>query len=70
MKFTMACSTWIKEHDEVILEILQKADKMPTVAQIMEQTGFPRWRVEGTLRMVGKQIRMAAARKRMMDYIE
>ena len=67
MKFTMACSTWVKEEDEAVLEILLKADEMPTVEELMEQTGLRRWRVEGTLRMWRKQITMAEARKRIRD---
>ena len=67
MKFTMACSTWIKEHDEAVLEIVAKADKMPPIEALMEMTGLPRFRIEGTLRMMRKQIAMAESRKRMTD---
>ena len=67
MKFTMACSTWIKEHDEKVLEILQQAKTMPTVEELMEKTGLRRRQVEGTLRMWRMQIRIAEARKRMTD---
>ena len=67
MKFTMACSTWIKENDEIVLKILQKADKMPTVDELMEMTGLPRFQIENTLRMWRMQVRMAESRKRMRD---
>ena len=67
MKFTMACSTWIKENDEIVLKILQKADKMPTVDELMKMTGLPRFRIENTLRMWRMQVRMAESRKRMRD---
>ena len=63
MKLTMACSSWIKKYDEPVLEILQKADKMPTVDELTTLTGLPRWRVEQTLRSVRKQVRMAASRR-------
>ena len=67
MKFTMACSTWVKEEDEVVLEILLEADEMPTVAELVERTGLPPRRIESTLRMWIKQIAMAEARKRIVD---
>lgn len=67
MKFTMACGTWIKDHDEKVLEILQKAETMPTVEELMEMTGLRRWRVEHTLKMWRMQIAMAKSRKRMKD---
>lgn len=68
MEFKMACSTWVKEHDEIVLEILRKADKMPTVDELVEMTGLRRFRIEGTLRMWRMQMRMAASRKRMVDW--
>ena len=67
MKYTMACSTWIKDHDEIVLDILRKADRMPTVEELMEMTGLRRFRIENTLRMWRMQIRMAESRKRMKD---
>ena len=67
MKYTMACSTWVKEEDEIILEILRNADVIPTVDEMVEMTGLRRWRIEHTLRMWRKQIAMAASRKRMTD---
>jgi hypothetical protein len=69
MKFTMACSTWVKEKDELVLAILQEARTMPTVAQLAEKIGLPPWRVEQTLRMWRKQIVMAASRKRLPDWV-
>lgn len=67
MKFTMACSTWVREKDEIILEILQKAEEMPTVEELMQMTGLRRFQVEHTLKMWRMQVRMAAARKRLLD---
>ena len=67
MEFTMACSTWVREKDEIVLEILQKAEEMPTVDELMQMTGLRRTQIERTLKMWRMQVRMAAARKHMPD---
>ena len=67
MKFTMACSSWVREPDEIVLEILQRAETMPAVEQLMERTGLRRARIESTLRMWRKQIAMAEKRRRIVD---
>ena len=63
----MACSTWVREKDEIILEILKRAEEMPTVEELTQMTGLRRFQIEHTLKMWRMQARMAAARKRLLD---
>lgn len=67
MKFEIACSSCFRDRDEPVLEILEKAETMPTVAELMTLTGLPEFRVRSTLRRLCQQISMAKSRKRITD---
>ena len=67
MEFELACATWIREEDEQVLKLLREADRWLTSEELSEKTGLPPARVESTLRRLGKQIKMADARKHFLQ---
>ena len=67
MEIEIGCSTWIKEDDETVLELLQASDRPLTVEELCQATGLPAHRVEHTLRMLKKQIAMREGRKKLFQ---
>lgn len=67
MKFEIACGACFRDRDEPVLEILEKAETMPTLKELTELTGLPEFRVRSTLRRLCQQISMAKSRKRLLD---
>lgn len=67
MELNIRCSTWIKEDDEKVLEILQKSDKMLSVEELAERTGLPAHKVKHTLTMLAHQTRDAGKLKEFLS---
>lgn len=58
MEFKVKCASWIKEDDEKVLEALQQSDRMLTAEELSEITGVPLTRVQRTLSMLARQLRI------------
>ena len=67
MDFPIVCGTWIKEADEKVLQVLQAAETMPSVAELSQKTGLSPQRVEHTLRMLAKQTALAKTRNQFLQ---
>ena len=63
MEFKMVCSTWVKENDEKVLNVLRQSYRMLTIEELSEITGLSIFRVRRTLRLLNQQMRMAEQRK-------
>lgn len=56
MEFQIACGTWVKEEDEIVLNILRQSDRWLTATELAQQTGLPLHRIQHTLKMLKQQI--------------
>lgn len=63
MDFKIVCGTWIKEDDERILTVLEKADRWLTAEELCKITGLPLKKVQSTLTKLNQQMKLAEARK-------
>ena len=64
MDLKIVCASWIKEEDEIVLNVLQASDKALSLAELCERTGLPAHRVERTLKLLKQQEGFAEARKK------
>ena len=70
MEFKVKCASWIKEDDEKVLESLQQSDRMLTAEELSEITGVPLTRVQRTLSMLARQLRMGQAREQFLKDLQ
>ncbi|MBR4865394.1 MAG: winged helix-turn-helix transcriptional regulator [Clostridia bacterium] len=63
MDFKIPCATWIKEEDEKVLTLLQKADRWLTAEELAESTGLSVSRVTRTLTLLKKQMALQKGRE-------
>ena len=71
MKFTLACSTWIKDEDEAVLEILRKSDRWLTAPELSAMTGIHPRRVERTIRLMRLSMAQVAMRQKLVrDWLQ
>lgn len=66
MEFSLVCTAWVKEADEKVLELLMASDRWLSAEELAEQTGLPLHRVEHTLEMLRRQMKMASGRRRLL----
>ena len=67
MEFKMVCATWIKEEDEIVLNILKESDRWMTAEELSEITGLSIGRVRRTLALLAQQMRMARGREKLLE---
>lgn len=67
MEFKMVCATWIKEEDEIVLNILKESDRWMTAEELSEITGLSIGRVRRTLALLAQQMRLARGRKKLLE---
>ena len=70
MELKIVCSTWIKDADNKIIEVLREADKWLSVEELSARTGLSEHRVKGTLRLLRQQREMYDSRKRFLKMVE
>ncbi len=64
MDLKIVCSTWIREEDEKVLNILQESDRWMSVEELSAVTGLPERKVKRTLRLLIQQMKLYESRKR------
>lgn len=66
----LLCGTWIRNEDEMIIDMVRFSDRELTIEEICNMTGLPEYKVEHTLRMIRIQQGMHASRKWLLNYLD
>lgn len=67
MKLLIACGTWIRERDRIVIDYIQNCEIFPNISMIMEATGLPENRVMRTMRILRSQEGMCVGRWSLLE---
>ena len=70
MIIEMACGTWMDEDDEKVPQYLCSCDKLPSIENVVQETGIRRQKVEFALQMIRRQIGYSKTRKKMKNWLD
>lgn len=66
MDLKIACGFAIKDEDMPVIQILEQSEHIPSVREIVQQTGLPEYKVLKVLRKIRQQQRFVEGRKKLL----